>query len=743
LDKEGQQERRNVLDKMYDMTWFNAVASFDYEKMKTMIDNGQDVNVVKQYTSIYTIRGDTALIHHARKGKEIYNHILKITDLLIDNSSTDVNMKDLAHSNTPLMAAIIFNRPYMFDKLLSRSDIDVNASDLYNETALMKAVSIGSSSTVRKLLEHNDINVNIANEDGMTALDKALCGIENMRALSLDYANIIAMLKEHGAKANVKESIVEGIFNPPSITDLDIRMKNSNVKSDLTWSEAIFKGDYKAVWKHIANGQDVNERVGPDRLPSIMAASMYENDAIIDLLLSVPGLDINAMDRNDNTVLVYAIMGNTRTLEHILNMPGIDLYRRNAWGRTVFDIAERSSQVPVENRELLREYKDNEKNINPNDDEYFYLHGHHENENTNEHVPNSNLLLKEAFENHDEKLIRQLIPECNVQLVEKLIDKYYVINESIFVPLTDAEVNSRMKEYVPEMTSDLWWKSISNENNNAVLVKSFIDRGWDVNTKLGSHHWPSIVIACISGSKNVISLLLKSHDLDINATDDDGNTAIMFSIYRNDEILKMLLEHPDIDLTIKNNLGKTVIDKAEKVFADGNSFEKKRALMILNHAVKLDESIFVPPTETELDKRTEHYKLDPRETWQSVIRYDNVAGIRKYLSIGIDVNQKIGGREEPPLLFAVSLPSDNAFNFLVRQPKLNINARDAYGNTALMFALWNQNDTFVKKILERPNVDVINGNAYGESPLTIVGLEKFHKYKDMILKYKETHDKYS
>jgi len=75
-----------------------------------------------------------------------------------------------------------------------------------------------------------------------------------------------------------------------------------------------------------------------------------------------------------------------------------------------------------------------------------------------------------------------------------------------------------------------------------------------------------------------ISDIVKSNEIDINAVDNDGKTALMYAIENeeSDYIINVLVNAKGTDMNIKRNDGKTVFDLVEltKNANVKNSFEK-------------------------------------------------------------------------------------------------------------------------------------------------------------------------
>jgi len=66
-----------------------------------------------------------------------------------------------------------------------------------------------------------------------------------------------------------------------------------------------------------------------------------------------------------------------------------------------------------------------------------------------------------------------------------------------------------------------------------------------------------LIIAVEKNFVDIIELLLKHENIDVNIQNIDGNTPLHISLYTNDDIAKLLLDHKDIDVNIQNIDGNT------------------------------------------------------------------------------------------------------------------------------------------------------------------------------------------
>ena len=154
----------------------DAVSQGNVEATKLLLDRGADVNAMDSY-------GNTALILAARSLRS------DLVRMLID-SGADVNQKDNV-GNTPLIDTARYAGESTLEviEILIAEGGNVQAKNIYNNTALMNAVRSGQTDVVELLLrEGADINARAKN--GQTALKLASDSLRK---------DVVAVLTDYGA----------------------------------------------------------------------------------------------------------------------------------------------------------------------------------------------------------------------------------------------------------------------------------------------------------------------------------------------------------------------------------------------------------------------------------------------------------------------------------------------------------------------------------------------------------------
>ena len=89
-----------------------------------------------------------------------------------------------------------------------------------------------------------------------------------------------------------------------------------------------------------------------------------------------------------------------------------------------------------------------------------------------------------------------------------------------------------------------------------VVTEDFTPNDVDVNLKDGRIGWTPLIYATHSGEIQVVQLLLERDDIDVNATDLDGQTALCHAVSEGyKQAIQLLLARCDINPELKSRYG--------------------------------------------------------------------------------------------------------------------------------------------------------------------------------------------
>ena len=224
------------------------------------------------------------LINAARDGHTA------IVERLLAAEGIDVNGVD-EEGDTALILAADQGHTDIVELLLAVPGIDVNANP--GETALIVAASEGHTDIAELLLAVPGINVNAEDDEGATALTWA---------------------------AEYSAAIVELLLDHP---DIDV--------SDAAFIRAAEYGRMAIIryrMLHDHPGIDVSNE-------ALIHAARNGNTAIVELLLAVPGIDLNALDNEYGwTALTGAASDGNTAIVELLLAAGADVNAKDRYGAT-------------------------------------------------------------------------------------------------------------------------------------------------------------------------------------------------------------------------------------------------------------------------------------------------------------------------------------------------------------------------------------------------------------------------
>ena len=121
----------------------------------------------------------------------------------------------------------------------------------------------------------------------------------------------------------------------------------------------------------------------------------------------------------------------------------------------------------------------------------------------------------------------------------------------------------------------LWW---SLEGSHFETAKYILERELEDVNAIGSNNRPIILQATIFENYQIIELLI-GHGADVNAKDDNGETALMWAVHgptTNFNIIQFLLKH-GADVNAKNNNGETALMRA----AHDINYDRRKLVKLL------------------------------------------------------------------------------------------------------------------------------------------------------------------
>ena len=209
-----------------------------------------------------------------------------------------------------------------------------------------------------------------------------------------------------------------------------------------------------------------------------------------------------------------------------------------------------------------------------------------------------------------------------------------------------------------------------------------------------------------------IRVLLTIPGVDINYQGTDGNTALMNTVYiqNEPEIMRMLLAYSQIDVNIKNRYGQTALIMATKGgYSEANS--KEPALSKNLECIR--QLVAVPGIELN------HIDKDGNTALLNTIRSRKLAAFKLLLEAGADPNVIYPTRElsRTPLMEASTGNYLEFLRILLAIPEIEINAVNNNHKTALYLAVDYAQRLNVQELLKSPRIDVNIPAQGGVTPI--------------------------
>jgi ankyrin repeat protein len=260
---------------------------------ETFIKTGSGINAYDDY-------GYTQL-HRAVKAGDA-----KTTTLLLDSSANPNAISRALYEMRPIHMAVDDGNETILRLLLTRKEVDVNATDNYEKTALVRACMSERDEyrgCVRLLLSREDIDVNVKDKTGSTAL---------LGARDRGHVGIVKLLLER--------------------EDIDLNLKDKSGVSTLIW--ACLCG-HESIVKLLMEREEVDVNAkAMDGETALTCAYRRNYKSIVKLLLEREEVDVNAKQRRGTTALIWACYQGYESIVKLLLEREVDVNAKGMYGKT-------------------------------------------------------------------------------------------------------------------------------------------------------------------------------------------------------------------------------------------------------------------------------------------------------------------------------------------------------------------------------------------------------------------------
>lgn len=514
---------------------------------------------------------------------------------------------------------------------------------------LIDAIRAGNISTLKILLEADDSDVHSEDAHGRTPFAVAC--------------------------SEGQTDIVEFFLRTYNV---DIELRDNCGMTPFSW--ACLRGKLPVVMALLETGKvDVESRDDGGQTPLMKAARSGCAD-IVKRLVAIDDVDLNSADAFDGRTLLIAIQyGHKKAVEVLLDSK-VDVKLRNFWEHTPLGVAIQHSHPDIV-KLLLRTEKADLLNVNAHKQTALAAVASMRSFGAKDGV--LELLLErgippDATDIKDRTALLSAAKDDNVYAVKVLLDSGRV----------DYHRRDKNNRTLLELAVFHGARNVVSE-----LLKNDIYRHGS-----GSN---LILTAARKGYSDTLHMLLKQTDLDANATDDVGRTALHRAAhYGRIDMIGILLDSGKADADLRDDKGCTPFATA----IGCKNYE--RYLMV--------RAFLIRNIHINVNSKRNHGGMTP---FAEACENNDVAMVKWLLqNYPVDVNARFL-RGSTPLIRAVRFNRSEIIALLLKAKGVDVNALDRDGRTSLAWAVSSGNLELVRFLLSREDIDVEMGDSHGRTPL--------------------------
>ncbi|TFK21921.1 ankyrin [Coprinopsis marcescibilis] len=476
---------------------------------------GVDVNLADR-------RGQTAMF------AAVAHHRAGLVKAMLLRGGSDVNRATTqyyGHACTPLTWASMTGQRDIVQLLLEAEGIDVNGVGSDGETAVMLAAQRGHDDILRMLLKTKGIDV-------CGALDEALHhGQSNIIEILLEIPEV--SLDEKGsfnslmrAATSGKSDVIVTVFKYGTF-DINARDDSGNSALAHSLHNAFYPPGAAELLLRIP-GIDVNS-ADKDGTTILMLASRHQEQSGTDstgarcgfwvkdtvkILLGVEGVDYNCVDAKDRTLLMIAAkQGWADVVALLLELEGINIKSRDNAGMTALAHAISNGRIKIL-EDLLKVDSISAKYVTSEGLNYLMLAANSGNARLIRSVPQLARFDINARDIRGRTALAHAVISRSCDAVEALLEV-----EGVDVHCVDEDGRTL-----------LMGATAAAECEGPEMVNRFLGLGLGANINAADiNGWTALFFAVIAQEPESVSALLEVEGIDLSVQDVKGRTLLMFS----------------------------------------------------------------------------------------------------------------------------------------------------------------------------------------------------------------------
>jgi len=519
----------NYIDKEGNSFLHNCISSSNYSAATWLIDHGID-------TSIENNNHQMSL-HLAIKNKNE-----KIVRKILDKEQIDINEKDI--NGRILLQDLVFDGDFKMSKILIEYGADINSKDKNHRNVIFDALSYGDESFIVSLLESdNDLELNNIDSDLNTIMHHSEVAANENIAKKLIAAGADTTIKNIKGESFFCKTALEG-EDSKDLVELALQNganpntrnnSNNTIFLELMNAFALLSVDEVQRRNNLLDmsklvmeyGGDIDALNENNETALFQAVKIKDFDLISFLLTS--GIDPNIINKNMETVLLQVVYQGIQSLDILLLLlkSNANPLIRNLKSQTIYETL---------NNIIL--YTHNK----------IYLNDENEIKKIDEHGQYM-VVLKEILKNNKEDL-NFLDTTGNPLFFQPLLNdegqlfRLYINNGLNINTLNKSKYNIFFS-YVLKVFEDNTSK-IDFQNNLSRLISKKVNQnfkdslGWTVTHKILS-------TKC---NNSLVDILFKIVKFDLTIVDNLGRTVMHNAVWSNNQ--KMIKKINNIDKNIMN-----------------------------------------------------------------------------------------------------------------------------------------------------------------------------------------------